>query len=111
MISAKPRQENPVTIQHMHEAAGGASGRRILDLYDRGIDGCLKRDAAEVREVLLELMAALNFDYEEAATGFFRIYELSLRHVKGRRFGVPLHILRRLRAVWTEPYRAATRQS
>ena len=90
-----------MTIQRMHQTAGGASRHQILDLYDQGIEGCVKRNAEEVRAVLLELMAALNFDYEEAAIGFFRIYELSLHHTKAHRFDVPLHVLRRLRAAWT----------
>lgn len=97
-----------MTIQRMHQADGGASGHQILDLYDRGIEGCLKRDGKEVRETLLELMAALNFHYEEAAMGFFRMYELSLQHASGRRFEVPLHVLRRLRSAWVEqPVRLA----
>jgi hypothetical protein len=90
-----------VTIRRMHQT-DGASSRRILDLYDRGIDGCLKRSEQEVREAILDLMAALNFEFEEAAVGFFRIYELSLQHAKARRFDVPLHVLRRLRAAWTD---------
>ena len=89
------------TIQHMHQTVNEAPGHRILDLYDRGIEGCLKRDVQEVRESIVELMAALNFDHEEAAVGFFRIYELSLQHARARRFDVPLHVLRRLRAAWT----------
>ena len=91
-----------VTIRRMHQTGGPSSGRRVLDLYDRGIEGCLKRNAQEVREALLDLMAALNFEFEEAAVGFFRIYELSLQHAKARRFDVPLHVLRRLRAAWTD---------
>jgi hypothetical protein len=91
-----------MTIQRMHQAAGGTPEHQILDLYDRGIEGCLKRDTKEVRETLLELMAALNFHYEEAAMGFFRVYELSLRHASGRRFEIPLHVLRRLRSAWVD---------
>lgn len=102
MLGSARATRGPVSIQRMHQTAGGVSTHQVLDLYDRGIEGCVKRDGQQVRETILDLMAALNFEFEDAAVGFFRIYELILRHVRARRFDVPLHVLRRLRTAWTE---------
>jgi hypothetical protein len=102
MLGPAKATRGPVSIQRMHQTAGGASSHQILNLYDRGIEGCLKRDGQQVREALLDLMASLNFEFEDAAVGFFRIYELMLQHVRTRRFDVPLHVLRRLRSAWTD---------
>ncbi len=70
----------------------------VLLLYDRGIAGCLRRDAQQVSAVLLELIAALDFDHESAAMALFRLYDGCLRKVKAGQFEVPLRILRELHA-------------
>lgn len=68
--------------------------RAIADLYQRGIAGCLERDGAAVREVLLELVGALNFDYEQAARELGRLYDAALRQVDGGHFEAPLRTFR-----------------
>jgi hypothetical protein len=59
----------------------------ILALYERAIEGCQRRDARAVNAVLLELIESLNFEYEKAALGFFRVYDHCLRKVRQREFG------------------------
>jgi hypothetical protein len=58
----------------------------VRALCDLGVDGCRAGDAGAVEEVLLELIGALNFEYEEAALGLFRLYDASLDQVQTGRF-------------------------
>jgi hypothetical protein len=73
---------------------------RLLHLFDRGIAGCRERDARQVREVLMELIGALNFGYEEAAARLFGVYDDCLARVRNRQFEIPLLILERLERTW-----------
>jgi len=73
---------------------------RLHHLFGRGIAGCRARDARQVREVLMELIGALNFDYEEAAARLFGVYDDCLARVRKRQFEIPLRILERLERTW-----------
>jgi len=73
---------------------------RLLHLCGRGIEGCRARDARQVHEVLMELIGALNFDYEKAATRLFDVYDDCLARVNNRQFEIPLLILERLERSW-----------
>jgi len=79
---------------------------RTLPLYQRGIAGCLHRDAHEASEALIELILTLNFEYEDAAGELFSLYDLCLRKVKAGRFDVVGQILHDLRAAWMGPMTA-----
>ena len=58
----------------------------VRALCDLGVDGCRAGDTAAVEKVLLELIGTLNFEYEEAALGLFRLYDASLDQVQAGRF-------------------------
>ena len=72
----------------------------MLQLYDFAIAGCVAGDARKASAALVELIAALNFDYEEIATGLYRLFEYALREVKAQRFEPAQRILSELRATW-----------
>jgi hypothetical protein len=78
---------------------------RVLDLYTRGIEACRAADERRARVVLTELMDALDFEFGDAASGLFRVYEDALRHVRKARFPRALVILTALRdaCAATEP--------
>jgi hypothetical protein len=73
---------------------------RFQQLFTRGIAGCRARDARQVKEVFVQLIGALNFDYEEAATRLFAVYEDGIRCARTRKFEEPLRILENLHAAW-----------
>jgi hypothetical protein len=52
--------------------------------------GCRARDARQVKDVFVQLVGALNFDYEEADTRLFAVYEDCIRCVRTRKFEEPL---------------------
>lgn len=70
----------------------------VLDLCDRGIAGCRRRDSVEVGDVLMALTGTLNFEYKKAALAFSSLYARCLLAVKRRQFGLPLRVLGGLRA-------------
>ena len=76
-----------------------ASGA-FLSLYDFAIAGCVAKDARKTSAALVELIAALDFNYEDIAGGFYRLYEYCLREVKAGRFDGAQKILTELRATW-----------
>ena len=72
----------------------------MLQLYDFGIAGCVAGDSRKASAALVELIAALNFDYEPIASGLYRLFEYALREVKAQRFGAAERILSELRTTW-----------
>jgi flagellin-specific chaperone FliS len=74
----------------------------LLQLYDFAIAGCVARDGRKASAALVELIAALDFNYEDIAGGLYRLYDYALREVKAGRFDQPLRILRDLRETWRQ---------
>jgi len=72
-------------------------------LYRRGIAGCREQDAGEVGQVLMQLIAALNFEYEAAASRLFEVYDDCLRRVALREFAEPQRILEGLQRACAPP--------
>jgi flagellin-specific chaperone FliS len=97
---------NMVQAQLVTTAYGAAQAQSLspqqvlLQLYDFAIAGCLARDARRASAALVELIAALDFRYEEIAGGFYRLYEYALREVKAQRFDQALSVLSGLRDAW-----------
>jgi hypothetical protein len=73
-------------------------GRRLRHLYDRAISGCRHQDEWLAGSAILELIATLNFEYEEAAAGLFRIYDRCLADIRSGHFDEPMEMLLALRA-------------
>jgi hypothetical protein len=51
---------------------------RLLGLYGLGIDGCESGDSEQVRAVLDELIASLDFSYGDIAEAFQQLYAYCL---------------------------------
>jgi flagellin-specific chaperone FliS len=76
----------------------------ILKMYDLFIISCKKKDNAKMSRVLVELMGALDFEYEETATRLYRLYEYCQRCVFQRKYDEALHIISELRDSWAEAF-------
>jgi flagellar protein FliS len=83
---------------------GMTQQQMLLQLYDFAIAGCVAHDAKKASAAIVELIAALNFDYEEIATGLYRLYDYSLREVKAQRFDNARKILGDLRETWHQAF-------
>jgi flagellar protein FliS len=62
------------------------AGQQVLDLYDEGIAACRKRDPERATRVLMQLIAALDFEYGRGAAEIFQLYDFALREVRAGRF-------------------------
>jgi len=80
-----------------------APGRSILVLFERGLAACLRRDAGEVREVVLELVGTLDFEYEQAARELAGLYDRCLRQAGAGRFDRAREVFRTLLETWGTP--------
>ena len=89
------------------QVAGAAPAQLLLQLYDHAIAGALNQDQKQVNAALVELIGALNFDYEEIAVGLFKLYDWCMRRARAKDWEEVLGILRELRAAWAQ---AATAQ-
>ena len=82
-----------------HEVLSKTPQELVLAAYDLGHKGCGQQDRALVRDVLTELIAALDFD-QPVAGNFLVLYDYALREVRENRFEQPERILSGLRDAW-----------
>ena len=76
----------------------------ILKLYDLGIVSIKKADYDKAQRVLTELISALNFEYQEVAMGFFRLYRYCQECLYKNKHNEALKIFEDLRATWAKAY-------
>lgn len=74
----------------------------LLKVYDFTIVNCKKNDLTKASKGLVELISALNFDYEETCLGLFRLYQYCMDKIKVGDFDEAVEILQRLRDSWAE---------
>jgi flagellin-specific chaperone FliS len=79
----------------------------ILIVYDVALTACGRRDGERARRAIIELIAALNFDYEEIAVPLFRLYEYCLNAIGSGSFHEASKILRQLKEAWEAALRQA----
>jgi len=72
----------------------------ILKMYDLFIVSVKKNDISKMSRVLIELMGALNFEYEETSTRLYRLYEYCQRCIFQKKYDEALHIIQELRETW-----------
>ncbi len=72
----------------------------ILKMYDLFIVSCKRKDLQKMSKVLIELMGALNFEYEETSTRLYRLYEYCQRCIFQKKFDEALYIIKELRDTW-----------
>lgn len=82
------------------EVMSWSKEKLILKMYDLFIVSCKKKDTVKMSRVLVELMGALNFEYEETSTRLYRLYEYCQRCVFQRKYDDALHIIQELRNTW-----------
>jgi flagellin-specific chaperone FliS len=72
----------------------------ILKMYELFIVSAKRKDVQKMSKVLIELMGALNFEYEETATRLYRLYEYCQRCAFQRNFDEAIYIVQELRDAW-----------
>ena len=87
--------------KYLLQQVNSASPEKLISLlYDIGSKSCRAKDRQKAAKVLVELIAALNFEYKEIATGFFDLYRYALDEVCKGRFESALIVFEELSDVW-----------
>ncbi len=76
----------------------------ILKMYDLFIVSCKRQDVNKMSRVLIELMGALNFEYEETSTRLYRLYEYCQRCIFQKKYDEALYIITELRNTWAKAF-------
>ena len=84
-----------------HDMLGKSPQELVLAAFDLGLKGCRKQDRSLVRDVLTELISALDFD-QPVAGNFLVLYDYALREVRENRFEQPELILAGMREAWKQ---------
>jgi flagellin-specific chaperone FliS len=74
----------------------------LVKVYDIAIDACQRQDKRLASKALVELISALNFEYEEIAGRFFQLYKFCMSRVKAGKFDEARKVLQDLRNAWVE---------
>jgi len=77
----------------------------LIKVYDYVILNCKKGDITCASKGLVELISALNFDYQEVSLGLFRLYQYCQDKIKKREFDEAVIILQGLRNSWIQAMR------
>lgn len=102
------KKENQIPAYLEQEVMSWSKEKIILKMYDLFILSAKKKDVSKMNKVLVELMGALNFDYEETATRLYRLYEYVQRLVFQKRYTDAINIIQELRNAWNEAYKIET---
>lgn len=98
---------NPMLAYQRAQVLGASPMRLVLMLYDLALAGCGRRDETRARRAVTELIAGLNFDYEEIAVALFRLYEYCLGAIRSGDFEEASKILSALKEAWETALRDA----
>jgi flagellin-specific chaperone FliS len=90
----------PAQAYQTNQIVGASPVQLVLLTYEVIMASCARRDAGRARRGLVELIGALNFDYQEIALGLFRLYDYCLTVIGRGRFEEAAGIVRELKAAW-----------
>ncbi len=90
-------RKNPYLLQQIR---GASPEKLILMLYDVGLKSCRAKDSRKASKVFIELISALNFDYNDVALKYFELYRYALDGVNAGKFENAIMVLEGLRDVW-----------
>lgn len=76
----------------------------LLKTYDVILVALTARDGDRACRGVAELIDNLDFRYQEAAGGLFRLYRYCMEEIKKGNFDVPSNLLRELRQTWAEAF-------
>ncbi|MCL4540703.1 MAG: flagellar protein FliS [Bacteroidetes bacterium] len=77
----------------------------ILKLYDFVIVNSKRKNYNNVSAGLTQLIAALNFDYQEVSIGFFRLYRYCQNQSQNGNFAEVEKIISELRSAWAQAFK------
>ena len=100
--TAYKRMQNSYLAQQIHLAS---PEKLIWMMYDLGWKSCRGKDRGKASKVLVELIAALNFDHKEMAVSFFELYRYALDRVHSGKFEEAGAVFQSLRDAWETAFK------
>ena len=103
MKTFNTQKQQPTSVLEA-EVYSWSKEKLILKMYDLFIVSLKRNDIVKGSKVLIELMSALNFEYEEVSTRLYRLYEYCQRCVFQKKIDEALFIITELRNTWAESF-------
>jgi flagellin-specific chaperone FliS len=103
MKTFNAQQQQPTSMLEA-EVFSWSKEKLILKMYDLFIVSVKRNDISKGSKVLIELMSALNFDYEEVSTRLYRLYEYCQRCIFQKKMDEALFIITELRNTWAKTF-------
>jgi flagellin-specific chaperone FliS len=89
-------------VYRQHQVEGMSRNELVLTAFELGIKGCRAKDRGLVRDVLMELIAGLDFSHRDVAGSFLVLYDYAMRELREGKFETPHRILAELHEAWSE---------
>lgn len=97
----KPTPAKMMMNPYLRQQIQTASPEKCIQiLYDIGIKSCQTEDRNMAANAVIELMNALNFDYENVAMSYYRLYRYALDQIHRNNFKDATLVLREMREMW-----------
>lgn len=77
----------------------------VLKVYDYVIVNSKKRNYSNVNAGLTQLIAALNFDYQDVSMGLFRLYRYCQSQSQNGNYDEVIKIIGELRSAWAQAFK------
>lgn len=77
----------------------------ILKLYDYVIVNAKRKNYSNVSAGITQLIAALNFDYQEISIGFFKLYRYCQTQAQNGNFEEVEKVVSELRSAWAQAFK------
>ncbi len=97
---------NPYRIYREQQVTSLSTGRLVLLAYDTALRACRTGRRGLLTQVLHELIAGLDLDQGEIASGLLSLYEFALRQAREGRLEEVGVLLQDLRETWERAVRA-----
>jgi flagellin-specific chaperone FliS len=104
MFGGANKQKNTTPGYLEAEVFSWSKEKLILKMYDLFIVSAKRGDNSKMSKVLIELMGALNFEYEDTSTRLYRLYEYCQRCIFQSKVEEALYIITELRNTWSKAF-------
>lgn len=103
-VAPQPLKSVAVSRYRKEESLNLSPVQVICRLYDVAILAAKKNDRELARRAINELIAALNFDYQETSVGLYRLYDYAKRQLRNGNVQEAVYVLQELRSAWAEAF-------
>ena len=100
----RPHAQKGIDTYHQNSILNASPTELVLKLFDLAILSIRKDDYQRANLALTELIAALNFEYQEESMGLFKLYRYCQECLYKGKTKEPLEILMELRDTWAEAF-------